>query len=288
MRGNALGALEGSTEAVGAELERAVAHAQASGDKETVRLSIGTLVNRYLVVGTTPAGAAIERCEQLLASVRGDRVLEATIKRPLAMFYAMALRPAEASDALDDAAVVSRELSSRAWQVYRWVGAYAFELTGDLDGAERELTEMFEYFQHLRGGEIDRRARGAIIRLAHLYCDQRRWDDAVEVLAYDPEAGRHDAEISARLAAHEGLPEALPLAEQAAASSEARPVNLTYRAWTQLVLAEVQRAVGSAEKADASLASALALFALKGNLAGMAAAERRFAAVPGSRPTGPA
>src|SRR5262249_13881285 len=115
------------------------------------------------------------------------------------------------------------------------------------------------------------------IRLAHLYCDQRRWDEAVEVLTHDPEAGRHDAQISARLAAHEGLPEALQLAEQAAASSEDLPANLTNRATTQLVLAEVQRAVGLTDAADASLASALGLLELKGNVAGIAAAERRFA-----------
>ena len=45
----------------------------------------------------------------------------------------------------------------------------------------------------------------------------------------------------------------------------------------QLVLAEVQLAAGLTAQADASLASALGLFELKGNLAGAAAAERRFA-----------
>ena len=58
-------------------------------------------------------------------------MLEATVKRPLALFYAMALRSAEATDALDEANRVYDELNSRTWQVYRWVGAYARELAGD-------------------------------------------------------------------------------------------------------------------------------------------------------------
>jgi class 3 adenylate cyclase len=273
LRGNALRYRAGATDEVGAELERALAHAQASGDKEMTRLAIGTLVNAYFVGGATPAGAAIERCEQLLASVRGDRVLEATVKRPLALFYAMALRPAAASDAMDEAALVFDELNSRTAWVYRWVGAEARELAGDLEGAERELIGMFEYFRDLRPGEIDGRASGACDRLAHLYCDQGRWDEAAEVFAYDPRARA----VRARLAAHEGLPGALELAEQVAAAVETSPPSLSYRAAMQLVLAEVQLAIGLTGKADASLASALELLELKGNLAGAAAAERRFA-----------
>ena len=52
----------------------------------------------------------------------------------------------------------------------------------------------------------------------------------------------------------------------------------------QLVLAEVQLAAGLTAMADASLASALELFELKGNLAGAAAAERRFADRPARSP----
>jgi class 3 adenylate cyclase len=272
LRGNALQYRAGVTDEVGEELERAVAHAQASGDNELIRLATGTFANRYLIQGATPAAAALVRCEQLLAAAYGDRVLEATVKRPLSLFYAMALRPTEARDALDEAKLVYDELNSRTWQVYRWVGAWALELAGDLDGAERELKAMFEYFRDLRPGEIDSRARGATDRLAHLYCAQGRWDEAVEISAYSPSHA-----LRARLDAHVGLPGALQLAEQAAASAEARPTDLSYRADMQLVLAEVQQAAGLRAEADASFASALALFELKGNLAGVAAAERRFA-----------
>jgi class 3 adenylate cyclase/tetratricopeptide (TPR) repeat protein len=270
LRAHSLRHRVGVTDEVGVEVERALGHARASGDKEMLRLAIGTLVNGYLVDGATPAGAAIERCEQLLESVHGDRVLEATVKRPLALFYAMALRSVEANDLMDEVVQVFDELNSRTTHVNRWVGAYARELAGDPEGAERELRGMFEYFRDLRPGEIDTRASTASVRLAHLYCDQGRWDEAAEIFSYHPEA----TSVRARLDAHDRLPGALELAEQAAAIRHA--TRLSQRATTQLVLAEVQLAVGLTAEADASLASAIELFELKGNLAGAAAAERRF------------
>lgn len=274
LRGIALGSRQGSTAAVGAELEQALSHAQASGDKEMLRLTIGSLTNAYLVGGPTPAGAAIERCQQVLESVGGDRVLEATVKRPLALFYAMVARPADANETLDEAAAVLDELNLRTAQVYRFVAADARELAGDLEGAERELLAMFDYFRDLRGGRIDTRASHATVRLARLYCDQQRWDEAAEALAYDPSARNGPSGIGtlrlatrARLAGHERLAEAIPLAERAVAFAERRESDLTNRAEVQLALAEVQLAGGLNAEADASFAAAISLFELKGNAA---------------------
>jgi hypothetical protein len=292
LRAIALGARAGPTSEVGAELERALTHARASGNKEMLRLAIGSLANRYLVSGSTPAAAAIARCEQLLESVRGDRVLEATIKRPLALFYAMAGQPAEANEALGDAALVLDELDLRSAEVYRWVVAYARELAGDLEGAEGELKRMFTYFSRLRGAQIDTRASHATVELARIYCDEQRWEEAVEVLAYDPDAGPGSGAIGAtdrpairaRIAAHEGLAEALPLAEQTVAAGLTRDSELPRRAHSQLALAEVQRAAGLEAAAEASFAAALALLERKGNVAEAEAARRRVAAalVPGT------
>jgi hypothetical protein len=89
--------------------------------------------------------------------------------------------------------------------------------------------------------------------------------------------------MRARLAAHEGLAEALPLAEQAVAWTQKRPADLTRRARAHLVLAEVHRSVGRDAEAQSSLADAIALFELKGNLAEAAAAARRFAGTDARR-----
>jgi class 3 adenylate cyclase len=288
LRGIAL-ARRGNTLASGAEFERALAHARASGDKEALRLALGSFANNYLSRGPTPAGEAIERCAQLLEFARGDRVLEATVKRPLALFNAMLARVDEAEALLSEAALVLDELSLRTSQVHRGVVAYARELNGDLAGAERELNTVFDYFRTLRHGRVDTRARIATTELARLCCDLRRWDEAAEFLAYgqhgEPGGDAHNTSgrllaVRARLAAHEGLAEAVLLAEQAVARAEARVGELRDRADAFFALAEVKRLAGRSDEAQSAFVAAIELYELKGNRAAAAAASLRWAAGP--------
>jgi class 3 adenylate cyclase/tetratricopeptide (TPR) repeat protein len=257
----------------GAELEETYGHAVASGDREMLRLAIGSLANAHLYEGPTPAPIAIERCEQILASVRGDRVLEATVKRPLAVFYAMVERADEAIRLAGEAADVLNELNLRTAHVYRRVGAYALELAGDSEGAEAELNEIWAYFRALRPEVVDTRAQTAIIELARLYCDQERWDEATAILPYvhgtaqTPLRVSRGIAVEARLAGHRRRPEALALAEEALARSERRSGDLTTRALMWSALAEVQRSAGRKSEADGSLKQALELYKLKGNIA---------------------
>ncbi len=270
----------------GMELERALRNALDSGDKEMIRLAIGSLTNAYLVGGPTPAGSAIARCEDLLETARGDRVLEATVKRPLALFYAMSTRSADALRLVREAGDVLDELELRTAQVYRRVAAYALELAGDLDAAERESRSIREYFRDLRADQLDNRARHAIVELARLYCDQGRWDEAAEAMAEADSLGRdlqragrtgiaREIAVKARLAAYLGSPDAVPQAEEAVQHSERRMGDLTTRAIVSFALAEVERSAGLAGQANAPLERAVELFELKGNIAAVAALERR-------------
>ena len=189
-----------------------------------LRLAIGTLVNAYLVRGATPAGTAIERCEQLprvgprRPRARGDRQAPA---RPV-LRDGVAAGRGERRDGRSGSGLRRAEFANVRRSIAGSVPTPA-SWRAISEGAERELKGMFEYFRDLRGGEIDTRASGASDLLAHLYCDQGRWDEAAEIFAYDPVARA----VRARLAAHEGLPEALQLAEQAAASQ--RPARRTSR-----------------------------------------------------------
>jgi class 3 adenylate cyclase len=274
--------------AAGVEYEKAFQHAQACGDKEMLRLAIGSLANQYLSEGPVPAGAGIERCESLLEAVRGDRVLEATVKRPLALLYAMTVQPAEAIRLVQEAGHVLDELDLRTAQVYRRVAAYALELVGDLDSAEQELEAILAYFRALRPDQLDTRARNAMTELVRLYCDQGRWEEAAALSAqitgaggkpFGASAGREKA-AAARLAAHHGSSDALIQAEEAVGDADRHPPSdLTSRALIWLALAEVQATVGQATDAEASLAQAVLLFDLKGNSAGATAAKRRSAPV---------
>ena len=281
---------DGFTVAAGVELERALAHAEACDDQEMRRGVVNTLTNGFIVAGPMPVGEGIVRCEELLASARGDRVLEATVKRPLAALYAMASKPGEALELLAQAGLVLDEFNLRSTQLYRLIVAYARELADDRAGAEHELETMWLYFRGVRGDTVDVRACRAAVELARLYCDARRWDEARELVAYVPAdiTGLSVGTITmirlaveARLAAHDGrLGEAVSLAEQAVAT-KTRDQNLNLMASVWLARAEVQRAAGSTVEADAAVSAALNLYDQKGNIA--AAAHLRAAVPEGTR-----
>ena len=263
-----------------AELERALAHAEASGDPAVRRRVIGTLLT-FVVNGPTPVGEAIDRCEQLLRSTRSDRVLEAVLKRFLGLFYAMAARPDEALELIRESSPVLDELNQLTVSaLYRGAAAYAKELAGDRAGAEQELVARLRWFSEAGHRGVDRRAIDAAFELASFYCDERRWEDAERVLS-DVRAIRLSGEsistqlalaAEARLAAHRGdLAEAVTLAERAVALADTkdRP-DMRARIW--LALGEVRRAAGQAAAADTATARAIELYEQKGNLAAAARA----------------
>jgi class 3 adenylate cyclase/tetratricopeptide (TPR) repeat protein len=272
MLANMLGS-HGQTPAVGAEYERALANAARCDDREMRRLALGSFASGYLCAGPTPAAEAIVRCEELLESVRGDRILEATVMRPLALFYAMSERQNEALELLSQANLVLDELNLRTAQVYRHVVAYARELTGDRNGAENELRTMWTYFRNLRVNDVDTRAVRTATVLARLYCDSGRWDEADEMLHYgrsldkSTEHNPRRLAVAARLSARQGQDDAVQLAEQALALSEPQTDNLTLRAEIWVAHAAVHRSLGLTDDADLSVARALELYERKGNTA---------------------
>jgi DNA-binding SARP family transcriptional activator len=270
----------------GAVLECALVDADASGDQATRREVIGTLCNS-LFLGPTPVAEAIHRCEELLQSTRHDRVLEAVITRFLSVLLAMAARFDDAREHVRTSSPVLDELNQNSYWVYRRVAAEAKELAGDRAGAEQELTAIWRWFRDLGDHAIDERAMNAAYRLAVLYCDEGRWDDAANCLAYGrevpvpPSTGTavHRLAAEARLAAHRGrLAEALTLAQRAVECAEPTD-NLNLRARIWLALAEVQRAGGA--EAAAAVAAAIRLYEAKGNVAAVARLRAAEHDVPG-------
>jgi ATP/maltotriose-dependent transcriptional regulator MalT len=120
---------------------------------------------------------------------------------------------------------------------------------------------------------------GAACDLARFYCDEGRWDEAEECLAYhrDVAAPGHVVlaawrlAVTARFLAHRGeLAAATDLAERAVEVAESTDMpNVRAAAW--LALAEVTRAGDRTAEADVAMATALELYEQKGNVA---AAER--------------
>jgi class 3 adenylate cyclase/tetratricopeptide (TPR) repeat protein len=270
------------------EMDRALAHAEASGDPVVRRRVIGTLVNR-LAHGPTPAAEIAERCETLLAATSGDRILDATLKRMLGIAYAMEGRVGEARELIEESGRVLDEADQlTVTAMYRNHAAHARELVGDRVGAERELIARWAYFGGSESGLSDRRAVDSAYRLALLYCGDGRWDDAGRIAALlrdVPLGSVHSREqvvqryaVDGLLAAHEGrLAEAVELAEHGVelvrSWGRERP-NLAAAAL--VALSEVRRAAGDETGAAAASAEAIEYYELKGNVAGIAALGSRF------------
>jgi class 3 adenylate cyclase/tetratricopeptide (TPR) repeat protein len=257
-------------------LELALVNADASGDAERRRSVINTLVGMY-IVGPTPVSEGIALSEGLLLSATGDRILEATLRRSVGVLYAMAARRNEALDALAQGGAVLDEVRIRRLEVWRHTAAYGRRLCGDRDGAERELRMTWDYFRNMRA--FDGRAWRGAMKLASLCCDEGRFAEAAEFLAYGDktrgEANRHWVSVTARLAAADGRPEdAVALAQRSiAAVGEAGLVNDDIDLLA--AAATVFRAAGLSAEADDALRRALAICEQKENLGAAAEVQAR-------------
>lgn len=259
-----------------AAVERAAAHAEASGDQTTRRDIIQQLCSR-LVEGPVPAAHAIGRLEELLQSTGDDRVLQAVVSRELAAPLAMAGRFDDAREHLERSAPVLDELDlvSSSWMT-RYAAAEAKELIGDRVGAEQELTALWRRLSAAGGGATESRALRAVSLLALLYCDAGRWDEAAECLSYgqdvpEPTVFHHLATVlrtaaKARITAHRGeRTEALRLGQLAVKLADSGGF-LNVRASIWFALADVHRHAGQTAEADVALAVAHRLYTEKGNL----------------------
>jgi tetratricopeptide (TPR) repeat protein len=174
-------------------------------------------------------------------------------------------------------------LTDVSWAVNRWRVWETFELLGDEAAAEQDLIAIWVHFRDTGGQRPAGRALTAAAHLAHLCCDQGRWKEAADYLAYGQEVDRSPPPSGraypplrfaarARIAAHAGRHvQALELARTAvelAAALGSFNVQVKARAW--LALAEVQRAAGDQSETDQAVERALEVYERKGNVAAAA------------------
>jgi tetratricopeptide (TPR) repeat protein len=266
---------QGRCLAAAAWYERALVHARASGDLVTQR-TVTQALSQVQCWGPTPVGEATARCEELRAASSNDRVLDAVLTRHLSSLYAMAARFDDAREAWEQA---GRVLDQANMVVTSWVSAMhsavAKELAGNRAGAESDLKAMWHHTRNVLGGAPDGRAMHAAYRLAYFYCDDGRWSDAEECLAFHGDSHQGNIEAGgayrhaalARLRAHRNKPaEAAALAKRAVEIAEATDM-LNVRANIWLAMAEVRQAGGQAAEAQVAVAQAVDLFEQKGNVA---------------------
>jgi hypothetical protein len=225
---------------------------------------------------------ALRRCEEVRASSRDDRTLEAIVTRVVGALCAMAGRVEEAREHLRRSSLVLDELDlvSAAW-AHRWIVAEARDLLGDRPAAEHELLECWRKFRAIGGELPDLRAMQAAYTLALFCCDDGRWDEAERWLEYGrdvPMAAHFRYETMLRLAARARIAaqrgdstDAEALARSAVENAERGDV-LNAQAFAWLTLAHVSDRAGATSDADAALATAIARYERKGNVAAAARA----------------
>jgi class 3 adenylate cyclase len=258
---------------------RAADEALLAGDERMLSDAVGWEA-ASVAVGPMPVDAAIVRCEEIRAILKGDPWAEALALQPLASLHAMRGEFAVAFALLDES---SETLSGFAPTVDAAVShpeVFVAMLAGDLERAERHLRagrrlleEMGEravlastesYLAQVllaagRDAEADRLAR----RCAALATD----DDAWPQVAW--------RQVRARVLARRGQTRrALELAHEAVeVAMTTDHLNLQGDALVDLAL--VQAAAGSAEP-EAALAAALEIYEAKGNIVRGREARRRL------------
>jgi class 3 adenylate cyclase/tetratricopeptide (TPR) repeat protein len=124
--------------------DRVIAYAGQAGDSRLASRSAGTIA--YIVLhGPTPVREAIARCEELLASVTGDRSAEAVIGSAIAVLRAMNGEIELARELYRQSQATLAELGSGIRSSNGSIDSSRVELlAGDLDAAERELRRDHE------------------------------------------------------------------------------------------------------------------------------------------------
>jgi class 3 adenylate cyclase/tetratricopeptide (TPR) repeat protein len=251
--------LQGRYGLSGDAAERALAHARAAGDHfEESR--VVDLLCTSLLYGPTPADAAAERCERMLAEAEGNPVLTANVASSLAGLHGMRADFVSARRYAIRAETIFLELGLQlAFAGLTQVTAPVELLAGDPVAAERELRRGLEILEP-RGSDGYQQAL-----LAEALYRQARYDEAASCVAV---AATKDAEgvvlsqvtwrsVRAKLERSEELArEALALAESTDAT------NLVADALVDLAIV--------ADDNDDAVVRALELYEQKRNVAARA------------------
>jgi ATP/maltotriose-dependent transcriptional regulator MalT len=230
------------------------------------------MLAQSLYFGPTPVEEAIDRCEQFLRDVAGDRALEAAIGSMLAGLHAMrgdfdeARELWAAADKLYEALHLSFRRAARSL-----IPASIEMLAGDYEAAERELRWGYETLEQM--GEKSSRATLAAF-LAEAVYKQGRDDEADQLTQISEELAAADDLVSqvqsqsvhAKILAKRGeLEDAEELGREVVRLAE----NTDFpelKASTALDLAEVLDAADKTDEAQELVSRARELYERKGNV----------------------
>jgi len=270
-----------------AELERAITHARAAGDKREEARSLGLLASAALL-GPTPAPDGIERCRRIRRESPGNRMVERAVLPPLAGLLAMTGDLAAARRHLDEHARMCAEMGLRLDAAEgAVVRGFAELLGGDPAAAEAALAPAVSDLQAM--GERTNLSVAAAL-LGEARAQLGRLDEAItatriaEVAAAPDDLGAQVAWRIARARAHlDGgdTDEARRLADEAARLA-GQTDSLELRGQSQAILGATLYARGESAMARAALEKARLAFERKGDVVSTAAALQRLIAMGGT------
>jgi tetratricopeptide (TPR) repeat protein len=263
--------------------EQALVHALRAEDSFELKEIVEWLAIA-LTLGSTPAWDALQRCEQLLETVAGDRFLEVTLYSVRAYLEAMQGRAEEAKrllNAADRAAGDPAYLNAIPYfSIY--VGLVEI-LAGEEAAAERQLRAGCKALEEL-GEQTNYCSVTAL--LARVLCAQGRYVEAEEFTTASEEAARANDVLSnvmwrsvlATVRGRQGeLEEAEALASEAVGFA-AQSDFLNVHGDALADLAEILRLAQRSEDADRALEGAARLYERKGNVVSAAKARSLIAA----------
>lgn len=250
--------------------ERAIEHARLAGDTRQLKLA-ATAYAAAAAFGPTPVSEVIERCDEMIEQVSGDRQEEATVTAFLGSMHAAQGSFDRGRELLSRALTMLDELGLDIRYAQMCLEAWRVEmLAGDHIAAEHALRVAYERLESIGERYLLSTVRGLLGQT--LYAEGR-YDEAEEhALASRDLATDDDVDtqtlwrcLLGKVLARQGsLEHGERLVRDAIALLEPTD-DLPFRAEALLDLAEVQRLAGS-DEIRATLESALVLSKAKGNV----------------------
>ena len=252
-------------------LERALVHAEQAGYRRGRSLILGGLV-RAAHLGPMPVEKGLSRCAAIQTEARGDPALEAVTHAMIGALEAQAGAFDEARACCARSRAIAEEFGLRAWLAALPLYSGPIELlAGAPAAAERELRAGYDTLVEM--GDLGRLSTEAAFLAQAVYV-QGRYEEAESLTGVSEGAATPDdvfSQIAWRgvrskaLARRGEVEQAERLAREAVALAKGTD-GLTLHGDALLDLAEVLRAAGRPDEAEAAVERALALYERKGNV----------------------
>jgi tetratricopeptide (TPR) repeat protein len=229
-----------------------------------------------LALGPAPAGRAVRRCEELLADVAGNAVLEVVLLAIMGYLEAMQNRVEEARERLAEGRARMDELGEVVW-LY-WL----FALMADPVSGERELRWATDLLDRI--GEKSHYSSTAAV-LARASYAQGRYEEAEKLTRAAEDASRPNdihgqimwRSVRAKVLARHGEVQAAEQLGREAITFAEKSDFLNSHAHALADLAEILEIAGRTSQAGDTLREAIALYERKENLSSAASAHAALA-----------